>query len=131
MKRFQNNSDEELHHVNLDGLQIMKQLFSDGSWSFFIRVIMLVSCLNEAYSGFDQKRVQDSRSHLHRSSPRYTGIKVFEFCYFNPNDFASMEIRLAYSLPEPCGKFFKSNDYTKKHLQVVVGQWNPSSSEDG
>jgi hypothetical protein len=109
-KFIQNNSDEELHHIDLNDPQIMKQVFSDGNWSFFVGVIMLISCLDEELA-----------------ATKFFNTKVVEFCNFNPKDFSNMMIKFSLSPLVSCGKVFKSNIYNKKHPRVNVGQWSQYS----
>jgi hypothetical protein len=109
----------------------MKHILNNGNWSFLIGVIMVLSCLNEAKLCADQGKWQNLGNHWNHGIPQYTRIKVIEFCYFDPNTYSSMSIKLSYSALVTSGNQFKSNNYAKKHPPVIVGQWSPSSSEDG
>jgi hypothetical protein len=56
-----------------------------------------------------------------------------EFCLeFSLNEEQPKEVSSWFSIfLFPCRSQSKSNNYLKKHQPVIVGQWSPSSSEDG
>jgi hypothetical protein len=87
--------------------------------------------LEEAIAVEGRKALCENRPRLNRRGPIYTSSKVINFWYFNSRNNSKMGIVVFFTLLAPSGSQLKSNNYVKKHPPVIVGQWSPSSSEDG
>jgi hypothetical protein len=106
-------------------------MFGNGKFGFLIGMFLLASCLKEKISKKIYEEKQNFGIYLNRRDLVYTKGQILEFYYFDLSIFSSMREKLSYSALAPSGSQFKSNNYTKKHPPVIVGQWSPSSSEDG
>jgi hypothetical protein len=110
LKMIRMYSNEDLHHVGLEGRKILEKVFSDGNWSFLIGVILLASYLDRKFLREDCKEKQNVGIHLNREDLKYTRSKVLKFCYFDRSTFSSMSVELSYSELAPSGSQFKSNN---------------------
>jgi hypothetical protein len=124
-------SNGKLHHVDPEDRKIYEEMFSNGKFGFLIGMFLLASCLKEKFSKDFYKEKQKFGIYLNRRDLVYTKGQMLEFYYFDSNIFSSKRGKLSYSAFAPSRSQFKSKSYPKKHPPVIVGQWSPSSSEDG
>jgi hypothetical protein len=132
------NLDECLHHSNLDGVQAREVSFYNDGRFYILKMENPLSGLKDVYqfeyncSSVDLKRLmkQNLKLHLNRGRLIYTKSRVFGLSHKLEVNANLKSVKVS-QVSVPSGSQSKSNSYKTDHPRVVVGQYGPSSSEDG
>jgi hypothetical protein len=121
-------------HSKMDDLVVKEFTCNHRGNLYYVRIEnQFTGLLNQfkfAVLGLIQTSKQRIELHLNREKIFYTKSGMFRVSVSSCYQFEPEFVKLA-SAAYPSGGQIKSNFYIIDHPVVIVGQWSPSSSEDG